>query len=305
MKKSVLILISILIQAFALLSKDKPPKNKPIRQGIEVIKHIIRLNHLKVRNENCEKFYYGFHERQYYQVYYPKYYTGQVIFYVHGGGWNIGKPEQHAYLGKWLSEKGFIVILPAYRYNYMASTSEMLTDIREAYRSSMALLEERLYCIEGVIVGGSSAGGHLAALFTLQKDYPSTPPIKGLFCLAAPLDLQTMPFTLPIRKLTQKNTEQLSKYVNPLYYVTSSQTMPVLIVHGKQDAIVPYCASERFAEVYSLNHASILRYELLETFNHIDITSKWYYDEDLRAAIQPLLEAWLTELPQSSKISME
>ena len=101
-------------------------------------------------------------------VYYPegkKVQNSPVVAFFFGGGWSSGSPKQFEPQANYLKKYGITVVLADYRTKNNAGTTpkEALMDAR----SVMRYLKKHALSIGGdperIVVGGGSAGGHLAA----------------------------------------------------------------------------------------------------------------------------------------------
>ncbi len=300
MKKSICtigIFILLFSLAFGNHDKNKRLKNKRIEEILKFPKHVSHLKKIKTHNLKIEKNFYANHERNYYlicnnteQTHYKK-----AIFYVHGGGWILGKPENHLKLAELLTEQGFLVILASYRYVYQTEGVEIINDLKKAFQNANVVIKEKFPEIESVIIGGASAGGNLASLLALS-DFESLIPIKGLFSLSGALDLSEMKYNSIIRRFAKEPNSLDYQLVNPISYLSNSKSQfPILCIHGSQDGLVPVCSSSNFVEVSrskSCHPTEVFYFNA----NHIDITSAWYYDNNKNYGQKELLLSWLLSL---------
>ncbi|GIV44099.1 MAG: hypothetical protein KatS3mg035_1222 [Bacteroidia bacterium] len=299
--KSLILFIGINILLFSVSlgnnGKNKTLKNKKLEEIIKFPVHAFHLKKIKIQNLNIKKINYDKHERNYYLICKNPNFSDykRVIFYVHGGGWILGKPENHLKLAEILSEQGFIVVLPAYRYAYQAQGTEMVEDLKKAYQSACTEIKNDYPNIEGVIIGGASAGGNLASLIALS-DLPSIFPIKGLFSLSGVLDLSEIKENLIIKMFAKEPQSSHYQALNPINFLHSSQNQfPILCIHGTKDALVPLCSSTNFVEIAQTKTCHPIDFFYFEA-NHIDITSAWYYDTTKNYGQKELLIAWLLSL---------
>jgi len=85
-----------------------------------------------------------------------------IIVWIHGGAWRSGSKDKLPVIG--LVEKGWTVASIDYRLSGQARFPAQIHDIKAAIRFLRAKSQEYGYRSENVLIMGSSAGGHLAAL---------------------------------------------------------------------------------------------------------------------------------------------
>lgn len=299
MKKSVLIfniLLLLFFLSYGNQNKDKKLKNKRLIELIQFPKHVLKLKKLKTQTIKIEKKYYDKHERNYYLIcrnVNQKY--QKAIFYVHGGGWIVGKPENHLKLAELLSSQGYLVILTAYRYAHQTHGLEIMEDVKKSYQKACEQIKEEYPEIESIIIGGASAGGNLASLLALSN-VESLIPIKGLFSLSGVLDLTEIPYNFVVKKFANEPHTNEYQSLNPINKVKNSQnTFPILCIHGMNDGIVPVCSTMNFVEAIQNQSCHSIQVFYFHA-NHIEITSAWYYDETQNYGQKEILLSWLQNL---------
>lgn len=121
--------------------------------------------------------------------------TGRPVFlFLHGGAWTSGHKEWMGFLAPHFTATGTIFVSVSYRLAPEARFPEPLWDTIDAF----AWIRNNIESYGGdpslLIVGGHSAGGHLATLATLQPDLlrergflPDA--IKACLPLSSPFDL--------------------------------------------------------------------------------------------------------------------
>ncbi|MFD0960472.1 alpha/beta hydrolase [Paenibacillus chungangensis] len=99
-----------------------------------------------------------------------------ALFYIHGGGWGGGARDIFHYQLEYFSQQGFLCASAGYRLAPAAKMNEQLTDASAGYQRFWQYIHEQELPIRQVIVIGSSAGAHLAALLCLRQDLPHNMP---------------------------------------------------------------------------------------------------------------------------------
>lgn len=94
-----------------------------------------------------------------------------VLFLVHGGAWKIGSKDYLADPARRLCEAGFCVVCPNYRLSPKVKHPEHVADVARAFAWTADHAGEYGGDATKIVVGGHSAGGHLAALLATDETY--------------------------------------------------------------------------------------------------------------------------------------
>ncbi|MFB7139796.1 MULTISPECIES: alpha/beta hydrolase [unclassified Bacillus (in: firmicutes)] len=182
-----------------------------------------------------------------------------TLIFVHGGSWRYGSKELNK---RWqtifneIVNDGYTAISINYtlyskeNYSYNFPVNDVKTAINFIYDNSTELGINR----NQIGLAGASAGGHLALLTGLQPDIQSK--IKYMIAWYPISDLTTMN-----QSPTSRSSEIVDKYMNstvdqmtaeynrmsPIQYVAKTK-VPIFIVHGTGDKLVPFSQSKRFAK---------------------------------------------------------
>ena len=115
---------------------------------------------------------------------------GPTMLWIHGGGMAMGLPEQDARYLKLITELGFTVVCPDYRLSTAAPYPAALDDCMAALMW-VASQQEILGGDGRLFVGGSSAGGGLAAALCLLARDRGSPKIDFQLLIYPMLDDRT------------------------------------------------------------------------------------------------------------------
>ncbi|KAJ4264437.1 hypothetical protein NW762_005637 [Fusarium torreyae] len=111
-----------------------------------------------------------------------------LVVYIHGGGWTIGSPEDAERSCRNIVQKlGVVCLAPSYRQGPEDPFPAGINDIWDGLQWIAAKAEPELgvSLSKGFVIGGSSAGGSMAAIAShLARDHNMTPTITGVFLLA-------------------------------------------------------------------------------------------------------------------------
>lgn len=199
-----------------------------------------------------------------------------AIIWVHGGGWSHGDKRNVGGNILW-SENDFAVIKINYRRSVEAPFPAAIHDVKAAIRWVKANGTKYSIDTARLLIGGSSAGGHLSSLAatsagdkTLEDlsmgnaEYSCD--VKGCFDQWGPTNFLMMDEFFEKSGMTEYKRENIassptSKFIgglitehpdrvraaDPTTYI-SSETPPFFIVQGIEDRIVPAGMSKKFAE---------------------------------------------------------
>jgi acetyl esterase/lipase len=205
--------------------------------------------------------------RQNFDLYLPKSKSDQpfpLIFWIHGGAWMMGIKEWDNV--KYLVRYGYAIASIDYRISPEAPFPAQIQDCNAALNFVLSHATNYGINPNRFVVGGGSAGGHLALLLGLAREeqsFGADPSIKPLAILDffGPADFNRMKDDLETihskeglklfrdagSKLLGVPVEQSSakaKLASPITYVSASSP-PVLILQGGKDDLVPAAQSRR------------------------------------------------------------
>ncbi|PCJ97233.1 MAG: lipase [Flavobacteriaceae bacterium] len=182
-----------------------------------------------------------------------------LVVWVHGGAWHSGSKENPP---KGLLENGYAIASVDYRLSIEAAFPAMIHDIKAAIRYLQANAKQYGYNADKIIIAGSSAGGHLAALIgtvngntelegTLGNHLNTSSDVQATVDLYGPTNFltilnQSTPHGISVRApalalLLGRPVDQvpeLAKLASPVYQVDATDP-PMFIAHGDQDNQVP------------------------------------------------------------------
>ncbi len=171
-----------------------------------------------------------------------------AALFFHGGGWRSGLPEQMFHTAKLLAERGFVAASASYRLKYSdgATPFDCVDDAKRAYRWLWENADELRIDRRRIVVGGSSAGGHLAAAVALiprPGDPPDSPAAMLLYNAA--LDTSFEKPTEARLRLIEDEFGERGREISPLHHIQGGAP-PAIVFHGRQDGMVPFEHAESF-----------------------------------------------------------
>ncbi|REJ81443.1 MAG: alpha/beta hydrolase [Planctomycetota bacterium] len=114
------------------------------------------------------------HERQVLDVYTPDEPADEplpVMFWIHGGGWQVGDKSDVALKPKILTERGFVFVSTNYRLLPDVEMDALIRDVAKAFGWVHDNISEYGGDPNRIFVGGHSAGAQLAALICIDDRY--------------------------------------------------------------------------------------------------------------------------------------
>lgn len=285
------------------------PKGTQFHEVARLPRHLWTLNNKSPKEAaNRERFSYGKHNRQYYN-YYPapknSPHPEKVIFYLHGGGWRTGSPQQHRYLSYLLQQEGYSLIFPAYRLAPIFSYQHLQEDVNNALVHSLAMLKEKGLKDIQLLVGGTSAGGNLALLLAYDEkrwetlNLDRTQLLKGAFSIVGAIDLEKMDKTFALKDYAGGEDDKTFALANPKTWVSPNDEFPLLCLHGTKDGFVPYKAAVSFCNEAKMFCPDGVDLRTYEGASHIEIGSSWYYRKSDRQGQDTALINWMARVTQA------
>ena len=162
------------------------------------------------------------------------------MLYLHGSAFNIGANVNHA---RRFKDLGFSVLLISYR-GYGRSEGSFPTEA-QVYADAEAawdyLVDQKGIPPGDIFIYGHSLGGAVAINLAVAHPEARGLIVEGAFTSIADMGRRhTFYRLLPINLITHQRFDSISK-INHL-------KMPVLIMHGTEDSVVPYEMSRRLYE---------------------------------------------------------
>ena len=245
------------------------------------------------------------------------------ILYFHGGGYVFGTAESMIDAANVYNAKGYRFCSVGFRGAPRHKFPCMVEDAFLGAKAALAWMEENNIPCERIIVGGTSAGGHLATLMCyaawLQEAY-RFPAERIIGCVsvagvADAADLLLKPFPTYDTWRTQVDVPSsgrsradmraaLAPY-SPVALVPYEAgeggvpDVPLFVVHGREDTLSPYASQLRFVELLrqANGHDSV---ELLTLegrhWQHMNTTVTMHKSRVEESEVLGALFAWLEKL---------
>lgn len=210
-----------------------------------------------------------------------------VAILLHGGCWRAEYDLQHvAPVAAALTRAGFATWTVEYRRigNDGGGWPGTLDDAGAAADHLRTLAGEHPLDLTRVVAVGHSAGGHLALWLAARRNLPQSSarfrsdplPLRGVIGLAAISDLRDYAAgsgncnAATLELLGGTPAEQPERYAEASPIELLPLRVPVRLVHGTADAIVPLAQSERFA-ARAIERGDDARVVRIDGAGHFDV----------------------------------
>jgi acetyl esterase/lipase len=194
----------------------------------------------------------------------------KLVVWIHGGGWRSGSKDRCPVT--WLTGHGYSVASISYRLTDKATFPAQIHDCKAAVRWLRANAEKFGYSTNWIVVAGSSAGGHLAALMgtsgdvadlegTVGGNFDQSSRVDAVVDFYGATDFVLRSKTQPSRANKEGSVVylllgggadqkvELAKAASAAFHVTPDDP-PFLILHGDKDNKVLLDQSQRIVDVY-------------------------------------------------------
>jgi len=176
-----------------------------------------------------------------------------AVLWFHGGGFAIGSRHDSMPLMRFCASMGYISITADYRLTLHGATfPDIMSDVQEAYDYVKQNARYLNINPDEIIVGGDSAGAHLALMVGLKNSK-----VKGIIDLYGSSDMVVayqefkgsalLGALLVLMRSTPDQDPEGWYNASPINFVTASSP-PILIIHGTIDHVVPFNQSELLAQ---------------------------------------------------------
>jgi acetyl esterase/lipase len=195
-----------------------------------------------------------------------------VFLYIHGGGWMIGnKGQQGRLILHELAAAGWIGVSIEYRLSPRATFPDHLHDVKRAIAWVKQHIAEHGGDPSFVMLGGGSAGAHLASLAALtpnvvdfQRDFPDVDTrVQGCVAFYGIYDFADRARHFrhaAFRRILLERIVMKRRFddapddfdrASPIFHATSLGTdaPPFMVLHGDRDSLAPLGGALRFCDV--------------------------------------------------------
>jgi len=172
-----------------------------------------------------------------------------VFIFIHGGGWEIGKPEWGRNVCQRYSSLGFVSISFEYRLErkHKANALDAIADVKSAIRWTREYANDLNINPDKVVAYGFSSGGHLAACAAMIPGFDDPGDNRNFSCVPNVLIVQSAPIIIfeDNGHFNKINNLSSVKDCSPLEHIRSNLP-PTLVIHGSLDPYTPLWSVKEF-----------------------------------------------------------
>jgi acetyl esterase len=170
---------------------------------------------------------------------------GCIIFFF-GGGWTSGNTTQFYAQSKYLASRGLVGICAQYRTKSSHGVTPWycVEDGKEAIRYVRQHAQELGVDPDKIIVGGGSAGGHVAAASAMCSKIDANPS-SSVSCMPNALVLLNPVYDNGPQGYGHKTVAKYWKDISPFHNIVKGLP-PTLVLLGSKDELVPVATAKAF-----------------------------------------------------------
>jgi acetyl esterase/lipase len=208
-----------------------------------------------------------------------------VLFFIHGGAWRIGEKMTFRDPAKQFASHGIGVVCPNYRLSPDVKHPAHIEDVAKAFAWTVDNIGKYGGDAKRVVIGGHSAGGHLAALLATNDTYLKAEKkavadirgvvgVSGVYVIDARVKMFHSIFT---------DDESTCRSASPLEHVSAGRP-PMLLAYADKDFAGLPAGAEAFAKALAKAKCVATATEF-RSRDHLSIMT------DMRKADDPLFVA--------------
>lgn len=220
-----------------------------------------------------------------------------VLLLVHGGGWGGGTRDVFAPHARYFAALGWTSVNISYRLTSLPNVTlqKAQEDVRAAFDWVRAHASQRGWDADRIVVLGESAGGQLACALGVLPPEPQRWQPHALVLINPVLDLTTLSWALNQPGLREAgafdpaaSANHPARAVSPLWQLARNSP-PTLIIHGRDDSVVPFSQAEAYAARAKTVGAQV-DLVALEKTNHAFFLSEFGSPETIHSTLQRIAQ---------------
>jgi acetyl esterase/lipase len=185
---------------------------------------------------------YGEGPRRTLDVYVPDGADGStpMLVFFYGGGWESGEKENYRFVGQAFASRGYVTAIPDYRIYPKVRFPDFLKDASATVAWAVLHGAEYGAARGPVYLVGHSAGAHIAAMLTLDRQWLGDEGLSPCGAIGATVGLAGPYDFLPLKSAVLMEIfgpEATRPQSQPINFVTGTEP-PMLLITGDADTTV-------------------------------------------------------------------
>ena len=224
-----------------------------------------------------------------------------ILCFLHGGGWRNGFKEWMGFMAPAIISLPAIFASVSYRLAPHTKLPDMLNDCVDAVALVRRLAPDMGGDQARIVIGGNSAGGHLAALVVLRRDLiharglpenaiKACCPVSGIYDFA---DARATPGSIVERVIAETLDDPADAAAFSPLRLVDGNTTPFYVTWGTEDVEEVIPSSEEFKAALE-GQTGLLEHHVWPMFNHWDTARSLKFEDN--AWVQKVRQ-WLREPP--------
>ena len=192
---------------------------------------------------------FGPHRRNRLDAYAPERFEGRlpILMFIYGGGWDSGRRDEYAFVGRAFARAGFITAIADYRIVPEVRYPAFVEDCGRALSEALHVLPAFGGDPERVFLMGHSAGAYNAMMLALDAPRFGGPDLgaklRGVVGLSGPYNFYPFDVSQAIAAFEGTPEPEASQPVN----IVHDRVPDALLIHGRADTTCGLYNSENLA----------------------------------------------------------
>ncbi len=178
-----------------------------------------------------------------------------AIVFFFGGGWNTGNPKQFYPHSDYFSSRGMVAISVEYRVakQHNVTPKESLKDAKSSIRWIREHANQLGIDPNKLIVGGGSAGGHLAAATATIKRFNENSDNLTISSVPNALVLFNPVYDNSAEGYGYDRVKDYWKDFSPMHNL-DAKTPPTIVFLGSEDPLIPVSTAQKYCNIMKNNN---------------------------------------------------
>jgi arylformamidase len=261
----------------------------------EVMAKIEQLNQFVLLNKTWQKdIYYGFHERECFDVCFAVGQAKAILVYLHAGYWQSRDKNQFYFIADHLAELGYHIAIMNYPLCPEVSIDQIRQSLSYGLFTAQTLLNKDAHLNEHcknlpMYICGHSAGAHLATelILNAKETIKTQLNIKGIIPISGIYDLAPL-ISTSLNKNIQLNQQQAT--INSPLFRVSKNLVPAEFFVGSNETEAFIQQSQKMKEQWELQ-GNRGNFTILNESDHFSLLFHFLENGEIIQSIEKLYQS--------------